>query len=82
MAELLRVLLKAKADKLGVAQRLIANSADIDALANDPDAEPPMLKGWRREAFGEDALRLIAGEIALSAGKSGVKIVEAPANDA
>ena len=82
LAELLRVLLKAKADKLGVAQRLIANSADIDALANDPDAEPPMLKGWRREAFGEDALRLIAGEIALSAGKSGVKIVEAPANGA
>ena len=75
LSELLRVLLKAKAEKLGVAQRLIANAADIDALANDPDAEPPLLKGWRREAFGEDALKLIAGEIALSAGPSGVKVV-------
>lgn len=75
LGELLRVLLKAKAEKLGVAQRLIANAADLDALANDPDADPPLLKGWRREAFGDDALRLIAGEIALSAGPSGVRVV-------
>lgn len=80
LAELLRVLLKAKAEKLGVAQRLIANAADIDALANDPDAEPALLKGWRREAFGEDALKLIAGEIALSAGPSGVRVVPVGSN--
>lgn len=76
LAELLKVLLKAKADELGVAQRLIASSADIDALANDDDETAvKALTGWRREAFGEDALRLKRGEIALSAGRGGVRIV-------
>ncbi|MEM8755089.1 MAG: ribonuclease D, partial [Pseudomonadota bacterium] len=76
LAELLKVLLKAKADDLGVAQRLIASAADLDALANDDEGtEVKALTGWRREAFGEDALRLKRGEIALSAGRNGVRIV-------
>ncbi|MFV0476025.1 MAG: ribonuclease D [Pikeienuella sp.] len=75
LAELLRVLLKAKADDLGVAQRLIASAADLDALAHEDDPDVRALNGWRREAFGEDALRLKQGRIALSAGRKGVKIV-------
>lgn len=75
LAELLRVLLKAKADDLGVAQRLIASSAELDELAHAEEPEVKALEGWRREAFGEDALRLKRGEIALSAGPRGVKIV-------
>lgn len=75
LAELLRVLLKAKADELGVAQKLIASSAELDALAHEKEPEIKALTGWRREAFGEDALRLKRGEIALSAGRKGVKIV-------
>ncbi|WP_340110257.1 ribonuclease D [Pikeienuella sp. HZG-20] len=75
LVELLRVLLKAKAEELGVAQRLIASSADLDVLAHEDEPDIKTLTGWRREAFGEDALRLKRGEIALSAGRQGVKIV-------
>lgn len=75
LAELLRVLLKAKADDLGVAQRLIASSAELDELAHGDEPDVKALQGWRRDAFGEDALRLMRGEIALSAGPRGVKIV-------
>ena len=75
LSDLLRVLLKAKADEIGVAQRLLASSADLDALANGEEEGLPMLSGWRREAFGEDALRLRRGEIALAAGADGVKVV-------
>ncbi len=74
LADLLRVLLKAKSESLGVAPRLIASSADLDAIAagvRDVDT----LKGWRKEAFGDDALRLCAGEIALSAKGSEVRII-------
>ncbi|WP_045390455.1 ribonuclease D [Falsirhodobacter sp. alg1] len=74
LADLLRVLLKAKSEDLGVASKLIASSADLDALATgDRDLLP--LKGWRMEAFGADALRLCRGEIALSAKGNSVKIV-------
>lgn len=76
LVELLRVLLKAKADETGVAQRLLASAADLEAIANDDAPTTPALQGWRLEAFGADALRLKRGEIALSAGPSGVTIVE------
>ena len=75
LTELLKVLLKAQAEELGVAQRLIASSSDLEDLANGADADSPALTGWRREAFGEDALRLLRGEIALSADAKGVRIV-------
>jgi ribonuclease D len=74
LADLLRVLLKAKAEGLGVAARLIASAADLDAIAAGArDVEA--LSGWRREAFGEDALRLCRGEIALTAKGSDVKVI-------
>lgn len=74
LADLLRVLLKAKSESLGVAPRLIASSADLDAIAaGGRDGEA--LKGWRREAFGEDALRLCKGEVALSAKGTEVRVV-------
>jgi ribonuclease D len=74
LADLLRVLLKAKSETLGVAPRLIAAASDLDAIAagqRDLDA----LKGWRAEAFGDDALRLCRGEIALSAKGNDVRVV-------
>ncbi len=74
LADLLRVLLKAKAEQLGVAARLIASAADLDAMAAG-ERDLPMLHGWRLEAFGEDALRLCRGEIALGAKGNDVRIV-------
>lgn len=74
LADLLRVLLKAKSEELGVAARLIASAADLDAIAAG-ERELNALKGWRREAFGEDALRLCRGEIALSARGSAVRVI-------
>ena len=74
LADLLRVLLKAKSEELGVASKLIASAADLDAIAageRDVDA----LTGWRREAFGEDALRLCRGEIALTAKGTEVRVI-------
>ena len=74
LADLLRVLLKAKSESLGVAPRLIASSAELDAIAaGDRDMEA--LTGWRHEAFGEDAIRLCKGEIALSAKGNEVRVV-------
>ncbi len=74
LADLLRVLLKAKSESLGVAPRLIASSADLDLIAAG-DREVPALTGWRREAFGDDAMRLCKGEIALSAKGNEVRVV-------
>ncbi len=76
LSDLLRVLLKAKADAAGVAPKLIASSADLDAIATG-ERDLPALKGWRATVFGNDALRLAAGEIALSAQNGAVKVVPA-----
>jgi ribonuclease D len=75
LADLLRVLLKAKSEDLGVAPRLIAASADLDLIAAG-DRDGAALTGWRREAFGEDAIRLCKGEIALSAKGNEVRVVQ------
>ncbi len=76
LGDLLRVLLKARAEAEGVAQRLIASSTDLDSIAAADDPDVPALRGWRREVFGADALRLKRGEIALSAGGGAVRVVE------
>ena len=78
LTELLRVLLKAKADEAGVAARLIASSADLEEIACDEEPEVRALTGWRREVFGEDALRLKAGNVALTADGEAVRIVPIP----
>jgi len=74
LADLLRVLLKAKSESLGVAPRLIASAAELDAIAAG-QRDLPVLKGWRLDAFGNDALRLCKGEIALSAKGQEVRVV-------
>lgn len=75
LADLLRVLLKARSESLGVAPRLIASSAELDIIAAG-GREIEALKGWRREAFGDEALRLCKGEIALSARGNEVRVVQ------
>ena len=72
LADMLRVLLKAKTDNEGVAQKLIATSSDLDALAAG-ERDVPALKGWRREVFGNDALLLCEGKVGLAV--KGQKVV-------
>ncbi len=67
LVELLRALLKMKSEHHDVAQKLIASAEDLEriALANG-EADIPALHGWRRELFGEDALALKRGDVALT----------------
>lgn len=74
--ELLKVLLKMRCDTHNVAQKLIASSSDIEAIAADDNADVRTLRGWRREVFGEDAIRLKKGQIALTADGSQVKVID------
>jgi ribonuclease D len=76
VVELLKVLLKGRAEDAGVASKLIATVSDLEKIANNDDADTPALKGWRREAFGEDALRLKRGELALVLDGTRVRVVE------
>ena len=72
LIDLLRVLLKASAARHRVAPRLIAGSDDLERIALEAEPDIPALKGWRRRLFGEDALRLKRGEIALTLDKGEV----------
>jgi ribonuclease D len=64
LSEMLRVLLKAKSEELGVAAKLIAVSADLDSLASGERTVPALL-GWRHKVFGKDALDLCNGKVGL-----------------
>jgi ribonuclease D len=76
VVELLKVLLKAKSDNAGVASKLIANVADLEKIALSDNAEVDAMHGWRRQLFGEDALKLKRGEIALVLNGARVEVVE------
>ncbi len=76
LMELLKVLLKAKSEDAGVAQKLVASTSDLEDLAYGDLDDLKVLSGWRKIVFGADALRLRSGEIALSANGSAVKIVD------
>lgn len=66
LVELLKVLLKSLAAQKGVASRLIATSDDLERIATEEHPDIPALKGWRLDLFGETALSLKRGEIALA----------------
>lgn len=72
LADMLRVLLKSISENESVAAKLIASSADLDAIAAG-ERDVPALRGWRKEFFGEEALRLCDGKIGLAV--SGQKVV-------
>jgi ribonuclease D len=64
--DLLKTLLRLKAEEVGVAPRLIADSEDIEKLAALEDDGVAALHGWRAEVFGNDALALRKGELAIA----------------
>jgi ribonuclease D len=77
LSEMLRVLLKAKTEHLGVAAKLIASASDLDAMAAG-ERNLDMLRGWRAEVFGDEAKRLCQGEIGLVAKGRVVTTFELP----
>lgn len=74
IADLLRVLLKAKATEYQVASRLIASASELDLMAAGK-RDLPALQGWRNEVFGEEALRLCRGDIALTVRGKNIRAV-------
>lgn len=74
--ELLKVLLRMTAERHGVAAKVIATVDDLEDIAADDDANVRALTGWRRELFGEKALKLKQGRLALALEKGRVAAVE------
>ena len=74
--ELLKVLLRMTAETHGVAAKVIATVDELDRIAADDEADVPALKGWRRELFGDKALALKHGQLALAVDKGRVVTVE------
>ena len=75
LADLLRVLLKAKSERSDVAQKMIANVAELDALAAG-QRDLSCLRGWRLDVFGSDALRLCEGKVGLAVKGNKVKLID------
>jgi ribonuclease D len=75
LVALLKVLLATKAEQHDVAPKLLASSDDLDRLASEEDPDIPALHGWRLAVFGEDALALKAGRIALGVDGKKIKLI-------
>jgi ribonuclease D len=78
--ELLKVLLRMTSEKHGVAAKVIATVDDLDRIAADDQADVPALSGWRRELFGEKAIALKHGKLALAVEKGRVVAVDNPSS--
>lgn len=77
VTDLLKVLLKMRCEENGVARKLVASADDLDSIAAfGDDAGVPALGGWRRQVFGEDALRLRQGETALAVKGKRLSVVD------
>lgn len=74
--EMLKVLLKLIVEKHGVAAKIVATVDDLEAIAADDEADVAALKGWRRELFGEAALKLKHGGLALGYSGKSVALID------
>lgn len=72
--DLLKVLLKMRCEENEVAQKLVANTEDLERIAMDDNADVPALQGWRRVVFGNDALALKHGKLALALSEDGTRV--------
>lgn len=76
LVDLLKVLLKLRCEENDVAVKLVASTGDLERIAAGDDADVPALRGWRRSVFGDDALALKRGELALTAEDGRIALVE------
>jgi ribonuclease D len=73
-AEVLKLALKIVSEREGIAPKLLASSADIDAIAVSDSADVLAMQGWRRGVFGEIALALKNGKATIGLEKGRAKI--------
>jgi len=76
VVDLLKTLLRLRAEAANVAPRLIANAEDIERLAANEDDGVAALQGWRHEVFGKDALALRKGDLAIALENGEAVVVE------
>jgi len=78
IVELLKVLLRMTAERHAVAAKVIATVEDLERIALDDRADVPALHGWRRDMFGNQAIALKHGQLALAVERGRVVVVERP----
>jgi ribonuclease D len=76
VVDLLKTLLRLKAESANVAPRLIANAEDIEKLAAGEDEDVAALRGWRGDVFGKDAVLLRKGDLAIALENGEAVVVE------
>lgn len=79
--EMLKVLLKLTVESHGVAAKVIATVDELEKIAADDDADVPALKGWRRDLFGSQALKLKNGQLAIGFNNNAIKLIELSSED-
>ncbi len=77
LVSLLQALLKLRCDENGIAAQLVANRKELDQIATEDEPDVRAMTGWRKEIYGNDAVALKKGEIALTADGLSVRIVKA-----
>jgi hypothetical protein len=66
--------LEFRSEEEGVAAKIIATKSDLEEIAQSDEADVPALKGWRKEIFGKDAIKLKQGKIAITLNKKTKKL--------
>jgi ribonuclease D len=77
-AEILKLALKIVCEREGLAPKLVANTSDIEAVAEDDNANVPLMQGWRREVFGNLALELKRGKAMIGFKDGRIVITQSP----
>lgn len=76
ITEILKLLLKLTAEEHGVAAKVIATVGDLEKIATDDEADVEALKGWRYELFGQKALKLKHGKLAITLKDQAIEMIE------
>jgi ribonuclease D len=74
--DLLKTLLRLRANQYRVAPRLVADADDLERLASGDTDGIAALHGWRAEVFGNDAVALREGRIAIALERGEAVVIE------
>lgn len=76
--EMLKMLLRIKADENHVAAKLLASTNNLETFVRSHGQDAPFLDGWRFKIFGEDALKIINGEMGIIYHKNRIRLIPNP----